>query len=681
MIRSFVFAASLALALPSLAHAGVIRVPADFTTIQPAIDAASEGDTIQVSAGTYPGALKIENRAGIALVGKGKVVIDGQNELLALDLFGSHDITLRGLTVVNGLSAVIRLSKCDAVVVERCAALGNTKAGFFLQGSSGCRLDKCRATGGFAGFAMIGRGNRLVACRAKDVKVGFNVSGDDCVLESCRVTDGTTGLVFNGSNGALVNGCRMSRLDGNGVEFGEAAKNSVLRGSTISDCGGAGIVTSETSETCLIENNVIRETGEAAVFIVGAASTFRENTIENAGGDGFAFEDDLPEFNLLLGNFVKGAAGAGIRMKGVFNAAILNRVKQAAGGTQIDEALPAAKNRIVLELPKLDDPPTVRVPQDALTIAKALQIAGGSGVIEVEAGTYPGDFEISGATLLLRAKGNVVLQTTLPIALFNATNTRLVGFTIESTASAAVSIENSPGAALVDCRVAPGPAKAVVVSSELVFIDGCRFDSGVSLFGIANVLRDTRITGAIGTGVAVGGFQSVIDGCRIVDCTGDGVSVQAGNDIAALIAILRNRIEPGGAGVFVDGLAPVLLVEDNKITGDAIGGVVLDTSEDAVFVFANKLLDSSLVGIDAAASFSVLAFNKIKGAAHGISLQSVATETLLFGNSVSGAGVAAIELFGSENAAIANRAKGTPGNAFTEQSVGTNVLLDNVSKP
>src|SRR5262245_52461166 len=90
------------------AHASIIRVPADYPTIQAAINAAVNGDTVQVSPGTYVENL---NFLGKAILVKGNqgpqvTIVDG-NQAGPVVTFATSEgpqSTLNGFTLRNGKS-------------------------------------------------------------------------------------------------------------------------------------------------------------------------------------------------------------------------------------------------------------------------------------------------------------------------------------------------------------------------------------------------------------------------------------------------------------------------------------------------------------------------------------------------------------------------------------------------
>ena len=99
---------------------GVLHVPADYATIQEAVDAAVEGDLILIAPGTYNEAVQVTtNNIIIRGVERNTVILDGKFEL------------------DNG----IRVVGANGVALENMTAMNYTKNGFFWTGVTGYRGD------------------------------------------------------------------------------------------------------------------------------------------------------------------------------------------------------------------------------------------------------------------------------------------------------------------------------------------------------------------------------------------------------------------------------------------------------------------------------------------------------------------------------------------------------------
>jgi len=95
--------------IPTFSRAGTYRVPEDFATIQPAIDACAVGDTVLVGPGTYIGSDNtLLDFHGVDLVlksshGSGQTVVDGEGKARGINLESGETLASRieGFTVQN----------------------------------------------------------------------------------------------------------------------------------------------------------------------------------------------------------------------------------------------------------------------------------------------------------------------------------------------------------------------------------------------------------------------------------------------------------------------------------------------------------------------------------------------------------------------------------------------------
>ena len=117
-IAAVVAGLSLAFVGRSITIAATINVPGDYPTIQGAIDAAEDGDTVQIDAGTY--IEKVITNGGKSLVIQGTLntngslatIIDAQGTSGGGGTWGQHIFDLAtsdGLVVIRNLELTLSL--------------------------------------------------------------------------------------------------------------------------------------------------------------------------------------------------------------------------------------------------------------------------------------------------------------------------------------------------------------------------------------------------------------------------------------------------------------------------------------------------------------------------------------------------------------------------------------------
>jgi len=113
------------LLLLSLSYSAILLVPDEYPTIQSALDVASDGDSVLVSAGTYYENIIWPATNGIELIGSGEesCFIDG-NELASVirfeeDLGGISTTLITGFTIQNG-----NAQDCEYTNSHRCRGGG-----------------------------------------------------------------------------------------------------------------------------------------------------------------------------------------------------------------------------------------------------------------------------------------------------------------------------------------------------------------------------------------------------------------------------------------------------------------------------------------------------------------------------------------------------------------------------
>lgn len=209
----------------------VLYVPDDFPTIQTAINAATDGNTIIVKSGTY-----YEN-----------VNVTKQLVLRGEDTGGGKPIVDAG-----GTDSAISLS-ADGITLEGFAAT-NSGAGWPN-----------------AGIKVISNGNSITGNTASNNAADGILLGDSCsntiINDNTASNNSYHGIYFHRycSNNNISNNTVTDNTDG-GIYFFRASNNSIL-GNTVNDNSGEGIGIKYASNDNLISNNTASNNGNGICTI------------------------------------------------------------------------------------------------------------------------------------------------------------------------------------------------------------------------------------------------------------------------------------------------------------------------------------------------------------------------------------------------------------------------------
>jgi hypothetical protein len=241
------------IALAGLTHAATIQVPGDHPTIQAAVDAAANGDTIEIRGGKYAEDVVILNKDDLTLVGKGKVTLMPND---------------------TGILA----NNCTNLTITKIASQGGTN-GFDFQDCAGVRLEN---------FAV------------KDVSFDgvHAVASSDVRIIKGKITNcGHDGISFSDEEptepviGGEITSVKIKDCDEDGIDL--LASNITVTSCSVKDVGddafeaddeGGG---SNTFDRCTAKN-----TGDEGFEIFAPNCTLTNCKAINAGDDGFDVEGD-----------------------------------------------------------------------------------------------------------------------------------------------------------------------------------------------------------------------------------------------------------------------------------------------------------------------------------------------------------------------------------------------------
>ena len=306
--------ATLALAGTSLA--ATINVPGDYTTIQAAVDAASDGDEIIVAPGTYTGTgVEVVNMLGKAIAVKAsgtpeETILDGQGarRVLVCNSGETPATIIEGFTITDGFTSAdgggIHCGGSSPSIVG-CTITGNETldkgGGISLHESSpsisGCTISN--NTSVYGGGIHCFRGMPMV---------------DDCVIQGNSASDNGGGIFCAQVGQAVLSNCifedNVSYNSGGGLLIGDGSSptmdHCLLRSNDCTWGGGGGAMCADNSSPlftyCIISDNQVPEDRGGGLYCINGANSildhcFISNNNGAEGGGGLFSSGSTPGLN------------------------------------------------------------------------------------------------------------------------------------------------------------------------------------------------------------------------------------------------------------------------------------------------------------------------------------------------------------------------------------------------
>jgi hypothetical protein len=302
---ALVGAATLAVFLAGAVQAATINVPADYATIQAAVNSATPGDTINVAAGTYPERLTVNKPLTLTGAGRESSFIDATSFLTAGNVVTITALT--GDTTINGFGITTGIYSTGILASGGTDALGHvTISNNHILSPNDPASEPSPQFGIIVGYGDV----RHIIISGNEISNTF----DNSILAEKQVgpTD-ITGNLFNGGyptvffmtyGGVTVTG--LQYVSGNTFDYSTADAGTGASAVAFSSATHFVGVPSRTGKYANVEvfDNTVTGLNDAG---------FKGISVGETSADGIAGGFDSL---IIHDNKISGAAGRGIQLYG-----------------------------------------------------------------------------------------------------------------------------------------------------------------------------------------------------------------------------------------------------------------------------------------------------------------------------------------------------------------------------
>jgi parallel beta-helix repeat protein len=270
--------------------------PADFSTIQEAVDAASDGDTVFVKTGIYYEHVVVNRTVSLVGEDSSTTIIDGNGTGRVIDIISDH-VNVTGFTVQRGgsislpdLDAGICLNSItDCTISENCL-VGNGFAGISLLNSQRNTIAGNTVTGtGWGGIHLLDSSNNTISGNILDSNIYVGINGHASShynnIHENVISNSTYGMFYHNANYNNIFRNNISDIAVEGIWLQDQVNYNIVAENALTNCS-VGIKLLGPNYNNIVSGNILTD-GQCGIRIQNARYTeIHNNTIaHNYGGE------------------------------------------------------------------------------------------------------------------------------------------------------------------------------------------------------------------------------------------------------------------------------------------------------------------------------------------------------------------------------------------------------------
>ncbi|SDF22690.1 parallel beta-helix repeat (two copies) [Methanolobus vulcani] len=254
---------------------------ADYTSIQQAIDNASNEDVIILHPGIYHENIDVDKQISIRSVGnQNDTIIIAKNQTDNVFYVNSDNVSIEGLTIEGATSAIWE----------------NRIAGIFLDSSDNCNITNNRLTGNYEGVILHESNNNII----KTNKIFKNINGNGISLHNSDLNTLNSNIInSNWWSGIYLSSSDFNEISGNQIKSNleginlYRSKNNKLNNNIANSNGLYGIVLDTDSNNNELNMNTANLNKNSGIYLKYSSS----NTMADNVADSNYYQGILMKFS------------------------------------------------------------------------------------------------------------------------------------------------------------------------------------------------------------------------------------------------------------------------------------------------------------------------------------------------------------------------------------------------